>query len=497
MRNSLTTCKRPRRTVPTMTITITNSKTWAGVLAIAVCCLASPISAAPSAATTDVAPVEVQPKADGQPATRTVKVRLVGHRSVTATQRNWDRYARETLGVVSDVYERHFGIRFEAADAVEWRATLEYADDPYALDTLDADIPLAGADLRLAFVDLPCNKRLAEARPFSNVAIISMNCVEHQGLYILQEQMVSHELAHMFGAFHPPDHVRSIMNGGKTDEFDDQTARVLRLMRDFDFAGGVAGLDAQTRAAWTAIYAEGHDKDEVNWVAAGLRNDAVQLLKQKAFAQALPLLKESVAIDPTLVEAHAELGHAYRFLGQPAAAVGAYRSALRLDPQHVHARSGLVDALTALGRHAEAQAELQTAAAAGTEDPILYYNRGLALLQQRELEEAEQAFRHTLRIKPDFVRAYVDLGAALGMKGEHAQAIETLRTGIAMDPQLADAHNNLGFAYMQIAEWDKAIAALNEALRLNPDDRNAKANLQRATAARARGIKVTTGNDGP
>ncbi len=456
------------------------------MLAIAVCCLAFSLPATPSSATTALAPVEVESEADGQPTTRTVKVRLVGHRSVTAAQPDWDRYARETLRVVSDVYERRFAIRFEAADAVEWGATLEHADDPYALDTLDADIPQGGADLRLAFVDLPCKKRLAEARAFSNVAIISMNCVERQGLYILQEQMISHELAHTFGAFHPPDHVRSIMNGGKTDEFDDQTARVLRLMRNFDFSGGAAGLDAQTRAAWLAIYAEGHDRNEVNSLAAALRNDAVRLYKQNAFAQAMPLLKESIAIDPTLVEAHAELGHAYRFLGQPAAAVDAYRTALRLEPQHIHARSGLVDALTKLGRHDEAQAELQKAAVSGTEDPLLYYNHGVALLQQRQLKEAETAFRHTLRIKPDFARAYVDLGATLGMRGEHAQAVETLRTGIAMEPQLANAHNNLGFTYMQLAEWDKAIAALNEALRLNPDDRNARANLQRAMAAHAR-----------
>ncbi len=52
------------------------------------------------------------------------------------------------------------------------------------------------------------------------------------------EAVLSHELAHLFGAFDPAMTVDSVMRGGSADRFDEQTIRVLRLTRNFDFSRG-------------------------------------------------------------------------------------------------------------------------------------------------------------------------------------------------------------------------------------------------------------------
>ena len=59
--------------------------------------------------------------------------------------------------------------------------------------------------------------------------------------------------------------------GGPADRFDDQTTRILRLTRDFDFSQGVTSLTPETRRAWSAIYAEGHAKRRAQPARGGLR----------------------------------------------------------------------------------------------------------------------------------------------------------------------------------------------------------------------------------
>ena len=96
------------------------------------------------------------------------------------------------------------------------------------------------------------------ARLFSRVALATTGCVPFlQKRTPTLEQLLTHELAHVFGAFHPAPGVRSMMRGGDADVWDGQTLRVMRLMRGFDFRRGIDGVDqaAVAAAMRTAIQA--------------------------------------------------------------------------------------------------------------------------------------------------------------------------------------------------------------------------------------------------
>jgi tetratricopeptide (TPR) repeat protein len=64
-------------------------------------------------------------------------------------------------------------------------------------------------------------------------------------------------------------------------------------------------------------------------------------------------------LQPDFVDAHFNLGNAYRTLGRHAEAVDCYRQALRLQPDNAGARLNLGVALSEQGRLDEASGELE------------------------------------------------------------------------------------------------------------------------------------------
>src|SRR5260370_23351435 len=83
------------------------------------------------------------------------------------------------------------------------------------------------------------------------------------------EAVLSHEIGHLFGAFHPgPSGAGSVMRYGPARAFHQQSAPIIRMMRARDFTTGVRGVDEAMRKAWNTIYAEGPAPHEPNPLAA-------------------------------------------------------------------------------------------------------------------------------------------------------------------------------------------------------------------------------------
>jgi len=84
---------------------------------------------------------------------------------------------------------------------------------------------------------------------------------------------------------------------------------------------------------------------------------AIRLIAEQRFAEAMPLLKQVVARDPTSADAYNELGFAARKLGDRDAAYRYYGIALQLDPHHLGATEYLGELYAESGDlpHAEAQ----------------------------------------------------------------------------------------------------------------------------------------------
>jgi tetratricopeptide (TPR) repeat protein len=110
----------------------------------------------------------------------------------------------------------------------------------------------------------------------------------------------------------------------------------------------------------------------------------------------------------------------------------------------------------------------------------MYYNLGVSLQAQGNLDAAVSNYRRALAIKPRDAKALANLGAALKIQGQLDAAAESFRRALAINPGDAGVHNNLGVVLQGQGDFDAAIKSYRKAISLNPDDAEAHNNLGNA-----------------
>jgi tetratricopeptide (TPR) repeat protein len=410
--------------------------------------------------------------ASAQPAeVRTLTMRAAPDQSYRA-QPSWEANLRTNVAAVSALYEKAFRIRFVLLDIVPWAAP--QGDRLLQTTKLMSDVPPERADLVVAFSGRCEGYMAGWTVLFDRYAVVtSGECGTAKTNQATAQAILSHELAHLFGAFHPAGNVESVMRNGPAGTFDDQTTRILRLTRDFDFSRGVTSLTPEMRRAWSAVYAEGHADGEPNPLAAAFGHAGWKLLREAKLQQAEAALDEALRLDATVATPHATLGSVYASTGRLEDAVRELRTAKALDPQLMEARINLGLVLLDLKRNEDALSEFQDAL---QRDPRLgraYVGRGVALLRLGKLGEAIAAFTEAIRLDPNDLWALNERAVAFRTKRAYAEAIEDLGRVIQLRPQDAGAWNNRCYTRAVAGKLEEALADCNESLRLQPDLPNA------------------------
>ena len=257
----------------------------------------------------DAPPAHAQPAPAPLSDVRIVTVRAVADEMYRA-QPGWDAMLRRTVQTVSDIYERQFQIRLVVRDVVPW--TIGPAVPvPRILARVRGEVSPGAADVLVVFAAERCEKlEYGFALTFGRYAMVQTGCLDTAVLSnTTPDAVLSHEMAHLFGAFHPAaGRSDTVMSGGPADRFDGQTARVIRLMRGYDFTRGVLGLDAEARRAWSAIYAEGHARSDPNPLASALSGAGAELGRTGRVEEGVALLREAIAMDPTAARPRTLLG---------------------------------------------------------------------------------------------------------------------------------------------------------------------------------------------
>lgn len=126
-------------------------------------------------------------------------------------------------------------------------------------------------------------------------------------------------------------------------------------------------------------------------------------------------------------------------------------------------------AYAALGRHADALADLEQALALGFRNPGVLFDRALALHGLRRLPEAVAAYDLVLQADRANVDALYQRGLALYELERFAEARDSFGRAIAGEPGYAPAHNGLGLAQSTLGEHAAALKSFETAIRLMPD----------------------------
>lgn len=135
--------------------------------------------------------------------------------------------------------------------------------------------------------------------------------------------------------------------------------------------------------------------------------------------------------------------------------------------------------LAAAGRPGDA-VPLYRAWLAGAESPLAYvvhFNLGVVLSNAGDRTAAEQAYRATLHIKPDFIEAHLNLGTLLEQQGRIEEALAQWRCVLELDsahlaanrPLHLQALNNLARRLEIDKRLQEAEQLLTQSLQLEPD----------------------------
>src|SRR5580658_9312253 len=184
--------------------------------------------------------------------------------------------------------------------------------------------------------------------------------------------------------------------------------------------------------------------------------------------RALPYLDEAIRANPGHWRALLALGEIHRELGNPDAALAAFRRALSLQPKHTGAMVSVGISLLAKGDRPGARAMFSRALETDTHCAEAANQLGLLEVQSGDSERARQWFERAIESQPDHSGALNNLGVLFAQKGQYDDAIAVFRYGIAKLPDDEPLHLNLARVYAMTGRRDAAIGILNELLDRKP-----------------------------
>ena len=137
--------------------------------------------------------------------------------------------------------------------------------------------------------------------------------------------------------------------------------------------------------------------------------------------------ESALALDATLGEAHTALAAGQTFTCDWPAVLEGYERAIEMNPSYATARQWYAEALSELGRHEEAIAEIKRAQAL---DPLSLIIRAVAsniYCCARDYDKALATAQEAIDMNPNFAVAWREHALTSAIAGDHEQAIHSLR----------------------------------------------------------------------
>lgn len=106
-----------------------------------------------------------------------------------------------------------------------------------------------------------------------------------------------------------------------------------------------------------------------------------------------------------------------------------------------------------------------------------YNNLALIYQELGDLDQAQKTLQKAIQINPQYEKAWNNLGIILLLQNRYAEAKEVFQKTLQINSQHAESYLNLGVIYRQEGELQKAAECYQKALQLNPERGEAHYNL--------------------
>jgi tetratricopeptide (TPR) repeat protein len=221
-----------------------------------------------------------------------------------------------------------------------------------------------------------------------------------------------------------------------------------------------------------------------------------QVLQQAVDAHKAGHLKEAhrmydviLNVQPKHPDANHNTGLLTVGLGKIELALPFFKTALEVNPSMAQFWYSYIVALIKLERLTDAKSSLDKAKSKGIKgadfdqleqklnDAGAYNNMGTALQKQNRLEEAIEAYKKAIELRPDYAEANNNIGVALQAQNRPEEAIEAYKKAIELRPDDANTYYNMGIALQAQNKLEEAIEAYKKAIVIMPDDANTYYNM--------------------
>jgi len=135
-------------------------------------------------------------------------------------------------------------------------------------------------------------------------------------------------------------------------------------------------------------------------------------------------------------------------------------------PWPVYHFAGIAYAL--LGDHTRCEEAMRAALDGGSAEPETYHTLSVALYKQEKYAEAESFARQVVQMKPDFVKALLNLGLILQAQARLEDALQIYARANQLDPGNAVIAFKIGVIYKNLGNFAKAVELFDIAMKMDP-----------------------------
>lgn len=184
---------------------------------------------------------------------------------------------------------------------------------------------------------------------------------------------------------------------------------------------------------------------------------------QQMFPLAKAAVKQALAIDPNLAEAHASQGFIHFLYDWDwAAAEASFKRAIELNPSLAEAHMSYAHLLSNTGRREEAVLHARQAVSLDPLSPLINTLASNFVAVAGHANEARQGWEKALELEPDFWIALLSRSGSLMARRDYAGAIADLRQARQLSGDSSQVLAALGLAYAAAGDRDAAVHVLRD-----------------------------------
>jgi cytochrome c-type biogenesis protein CcmH/NrfG len=322
------------------------------------------------------------------------------------------------------------------------------------------------ADVVLGLTARPDRHVNSVSYPFAHTLLVENNSEETAAMTVTA---IARSLAQLFGV--PVAPRTFIVTDAEEGIFDSATLRLIRELRDYNFAEGPSAMPGrwENRAAQALTNFMNGKKPHPDAEAHRVLGTA--FTAKCRYGDAVRNYREAVRLSPNDTGLHFALAIALQQDSETREAVAELRTVARLDPANAqpHAAAGAI--FLNANRVEEAVGEFQQAVALEPRNASYQTAFGVALSRQAGgSRDAAAAFQAAVKLRPLEPGAMAGLASATNT-GESLQHLaHILETTLQKNPNSPQSHLDAGVVRAQTGEFDAAQREFRRAIELQPSN---------------------------